>query len=86
MLIGSFGLLILGSEREQLDGATKYCFLNLIGATLFLLTIGYLYGLFGTLNMADIAVKSAQMEGNGILLTIASLFVVAFAMKAAAFP
>ncbi|WP_058633397.1 proton-conducting transporter membrane subunit [Aureimonas ureilytica] len=86
MLIGSFGLLILGSEREQLDGATKYCFLNLIGATLFLLTIGYLYGVFGTLNMADIAVKSAALEGNGVLLTIASLFLVAFSMKAAAFP
>nr|WP_246393166.1 monovalent cation/H+ antiporter subunit D [Aureimonas pseudogalii] len=86
LLIGSFGLLILGSEREQLDGATKYCFLNLIGATLFLLTVGYLYGVFGTLNMADIAVKSAQLEGTGVLLTIASLFLVAFSMKAAAFP
>ncbi|MBB3951530.1 proton-conducting transporter membrane subunit [Aureimonas jatrophae] len=86
MLIGSFGLLILGSEREQLDGATKYGFLNLLGATLFLLTIGYCYGVFGTLNMADIALKSASLEGNGVLLTIASLFLVAFSMKAAAFP
>ncbi|WP_062014441.1 proton-conducting transporter membrane subunit [Aureimonas sp. AU4] len=86
MLIGSFGLLILGSEREQLDGATKYGFLNLIGATLFLLSIGYCYGVFGTLNMADIALKSASLEGNGVLLTIASLFLVAFSMKAAAFP
>nr|WP_244492178.1 proton-conducting transporter membrane subunit [Aureimonas sp. AU12] len=86
LLIGSFGLLILGSEREQLDGATKYCFLNLIGATLFLLTTGYLYGVFGTLNMADIALKSAKLEGNGVLLTIASLYLVAFSMKAAAFP
>jgi len=86
MLIGSFGLLILGSEREQLDGATKYCFLNLIGATVFLLTTGYLYGVFGTLNMADIAVKSAGLEGTGILLTIAALYLVAFSAKAAAFP
>lgn len=86
MLIGSFGLLILGSEREQLDGATKYCFLNLIAATIFLLTIGYLYGVFGTLNMADIAVKSAALEGEGALQTIAALFFVAFSMKAAAFP
>ncbi|KAA0972306.1 Na+/H+ antiporter subunit D [Aureimonas fodinaquatilis] len=86
MLIGSFGLLILGSEREQLDGATKYCFLNLIGATVFLLTTGYIYGTFGTLNMADIAVKAAAVEGDGTLLTIAALFLVAFSMKAAAFP
>jgi multicomponent Na+:H+ antiporter subunit D len=35
LLIGSFGLLVLGSEREQLDGATKYAFLNLIATTLF---------------------------------------------------
>nr|WP_244490750.1 proton-conducting transporter membrane subunit [Aureimonas frigidaquae] len=86
MLIGSFGLLILGSEREQLDGATKYCFLNLIGATVFLLTIGYLYGIFGSLNMADIAVKAAAFEGNGTLLTVGALFLVSFSMKAAAFP
>ncbi|MFD2236383.1 proton-conducting transporter membrane subunit [Aureimonas populi] len=86
MLIGSFGLLILGSEREQLDGATKYCFLNLIAATIFLLTTGYLYGIFGTLDMADIAVKAAEMEGQGELQTIAVLFLVAFSMKAAAFP
>ncbi len=86
MLIGSFGLLILGSEREQLDGATKYCFLNLIAATIFLLTTGYLYGVFGTLNMADVAVKSAALEGEGALQTIAVLYLISFSMKAAAFP
>lgn len=86
MLIGSFGLLILGSEREQLDGATKYCFLNFIAATIFLLTVAYVYGVFGTLNMADIAVKSAAMEGEGALQTIAVLFLISFSMKAAAFP
>ncbi|MCQ0989575.1 Na+/H+ antiporter subunit D [Jiella sp. LLJ827] len=86
LLIGSFGLLILGSEHEQLDGATKYCFLNLVATTLFLITTGYLYGLTGTLNMADIAEKAGQMENDGALFTIAVLFLVAFGMKAAAFP
>ncbi len=42
LLISSFGLLILGSEREQLDGATKYAILNLIGTTLFLIAVGIL--------------------------------------------
>ncbi|MCE7028900.1 proton-conducting transporter membrane subunit [Jiella avicenniae] len=86
LLIGSFGLLILGSEHEQLDGATKYCFLNLVATTLFLVTTGYLYGLFGTLNMADIAEKAGRFENDGALLTIAVLYLVAFGMKAAAFP
>ena len=86
LLIGSFGLLILGSEHDQLDGATKYCFLNLIGTTLFLITVGYLYGLFGTLNMADIAMKARAMKSDPTLFTLAVLFFVAFALKAAAFP
>ncbi|QKV18675.1 Na+/H+ antiporter subunit D [Oricola thermophila] len=86
LLIGSFGLLILGSEREQLDGATKYAFLNLIATTLFLLAVAYLYGTFGTLNMADISRKAAAMRETGPLVTIAAMFLFAFAMKAAAFP
>ncbi|MCB8837839.1 proton-conducting transporter membrane subunit [Aurantimonas sp. VKM B-3413] len=86
LLIGSFGLLILGSEHEQLDGATKYCFLNLVGTTLFLIATGYLYGIFGTLNMADIAQKAATMKSDGVITTLAVLYLVSFAMKAAAFP
>ena len=86
LLIGSFGLLILGSEHEQLDGATKYCFLNLVGTTLFLITTAYLYGVFGTLNMADIAAKAATMEGDSAVTIIAVMYLVAFALKAAAFP
>lgn len=86
LLLGSFGLLILGSRRDQLDGATKYAFLNLIATTLFLVAVAYVYGLFGTLNMADIARKAALMDDVGPRLTIAALFFFAFAMKAAAFP
>ncbi|MCI5073543.1 Na+/H+ antiporter subunit D [Oricola sp.] len=86
LLIGSFGLLVLGSEREQLDGATKYALLNLVATTLFLLAVAYLYGTLGTLNMADIARKVAERRDAGPLFTIAAMFLFAFAMKAAAFP
>ena len=86
LLIGSFGLLILGSQHDQLDGATKYCFLNLVGTTLFLITVGYLYGVFGTLNMADIAIKARAMGSDATLFTLAVLFFVSFSLKAAAFP
>ena len=37
---------------------SKYGFLNLVATTLFLITTGYLYGIFGTLNMADTAAKA----------------------------
>jgi len=86
LLISSFGLLVLGSRRAQLDGAVKYAFLNLIATTLFLVATGYLYGLFGTLNMADIAIKASELRGTAPLMTLVTLFLLAFAMKAAAFP
>jgi MFS family permease len=86
LLISSFGLLVLGSERAQLDGGVKYAFLNLIATTLFLVATGYLYGLFGTLNMADIASRRSELRGTAPLMTLVTLFLLAFAMKAAAFP
>ena len=86
LLIASFGLLILGSEKPQLDGATKYAFPNLVATTLFLIATGYLYGTFGTLNMADIARKASDLRDTGPLMTLAALYLFAFGMKAAAFP
>lgn len=85
-LISSFGLLVLGSERKQLDGTMKYAILNLIATTLFLITVALLYGAFGTLNMADIARKASQLRDTAPLTTLAALFLLAFGMKAAAFP
>ncbi|WP_367715407.1 Na+/H+ antiporter subunit D [Nitratireductor sp. GISD-1A_MAKvit] len=85
-LISSFGLLILGSTDRQLDGATKYAILNLVGTTLFLTATAYLYGTFGTLNMADIARRADAVRETGPLMTLAVLYLLAFGMKAAAFP
>ncbi|MCB1463838.1 MAG: Na+/H+ antiporter subunit D [Nitratireductor sp.] len=86
LLISSFGLIVLGSEKAQLDGAIKYAFLNLIGTTLFLIATGYLYGAFGTLNMADITRMAATPPADAPVRTIVVLYLFAFAMKAAAFP
>src|SRR5690606_23552812 len=55
MLIASFVLIALGGERAQLDGATKYVSLNMLSSTLFLSALGILYGMAGTLNMADLS-------------------------------
>ncbi|PCJ95656.1 MAG: Na+/H+ antiporter subunit D [Hyphomicrobiales bacterium] len=86
LLIASFGLLILGNERPQLDGAVKYALLNLVATTLFLIATAYLYALVGTLNMADIAVRVRMLPEGAPINTIVALYLVAFSMKAAAFP
>lgn len=86
LLISSFGMLTLGSSRAQLDGGLKYAILNLLATTFFLIAVGYTYGVFGTLNMADLARKAAVFDEVAPLYTIAAMFTFAFAMKAAAFP
>ncbi len=86
VLISSFGLIVLGSRQRQLDGAVKYAFLNFLATTLFLVATGYLYGIVGTLNMADIPARVAGLDDTRPVLTIALLYCLAFGMKAAVFP
>ena len=86
LLVASFALLTLGGERAQMEGAIKYVTLNLLSSILLLAGVGLTYGLFGSLNMADLADKFGQVEETGLLTTVGMLFLVAFAIKAAAFP
>lgn len=86
MLISSFGLLVQGGTREQLDAGVKYVVLNLLVTTLFLLGVGFLYGMTGTLNMADLALALPQIENRGLVSALAMLFLLAFGAKAAVFP
>src|SRR5690606_24454314 len=85
MLIASFGLIILGGRPIQIDGAVKYGFLNFLATSFFLLALGLTYGLLGTLNMADI-LRLAPLANPAALAGIAALLLLAFGMKAAAFP
>jgi multicomponent Na+:H+ antiporter subunit D len=86
LLISSFVLLSLGSERPQLEGAVKYVTINLLSSMLFLAAVGLLYGMTGTMNLADLAVKLRETERPGLLLIPAALLLGAFGIKAAAFP
>jgi multicomponent Na+:H+ antiporter subunit D len=86
MLMASFILLALGGERAQMEGAIKYVTLNLLSSALFLAAVGMLYGVTGTLNMADLAQKLKSAPGHGITTTIGMLFLAAFGIKAAVFP
>ncbi|HMO51409.1 MAG TPA: Na+/H+ antiporter subunit D [Kiritimatiellia bacterium] len=86
MLMASFVLLALGGERPQLEGAIKYVALNFLASALFLAAVGILYGLTGTLNMADLALVLRGSEDPGLITTVSMLFLVAFGIKAAIFP
>ncbi len=86
MLIASFILLALGNSKNQLQGALKYVFINLFSSLVFLFGVAMLYGMTGTLNMADLAVRLPEVENTGLVTTVAMIFMVSFGIKAAVFP
>ena len=86
MVIASFGLIALGGDDRQVDGSVKYVVLNLIATTVLLIAIGLLYGIAGTLNMADLARVVPDHPDQGLLMAVAAMFLLAFGMKAAVFP
>ncbi len=86
MLMASFGLLVIGQKREQFDGGVKYVMINLFSTLLFITGLALLYGITGTLNMADLHLKVQQTADKGLLTAIAAIFMTAFGIKAGIFP
>ncbi len=86
ILMSSFVLLSVKGSREQLEGGIKYVALNLFSSVIFLCAAGLIYGLFGTLNLADLSVKVAENIEDPRVHTFALMLWIAFAIKAAIFP
>ncbi|MEX0928549.1 MAG: proton-conducting transporter membrane subunit, partial [Balneolales bacterium] len=70
MLISSFVLLALGNEKTQMEGAIKYVIINIISSAFLLAGTGLMYGMFGTLNMADLANRVADFESPGMVTAV----------------
>jgi len=85
MLIASYALIVIGGEKAQLREALKYILLNVIGSTLFVVSIAYLYAAVGTLNLAHLSERVADAGQGGILTVIAALLLIVFALKAGLF-
>lgn len=86
LLMASYVLIVLGGEKKQLRESIKYILVNVISSALFVITIALLYSVVGTVSMADIAVKVAEIGQPGILTVIAILFLLVFGIKGALFP
>ena len=86
IIITSFVLLTIGGEKAQLEGAVKYFTLNILASVVFLTAIAILYGLTGSLNMADLAGKVAAVENRTLVQVNALLFLIGFGIKSAVFP
>lgn len=88
LLLASYGLLVHGAGLERVRAGLAYVILNLTGSALFLVALALIYGMLGTLNLADMAVVLPQLpeRDHAVVRTAFALLVAVFALKAALLP
>lgn len=86
MLMSSYVLIVLGGTKAQLRESLKYVIVNVLSSAFFVIAVAYLYSTVGTLNMAHLSERIAEVNQPGIISVIAIAFLVVFALKGAIFP
>lgn len=88
LLIASYGLLLHAPHARRTRAAFHYVAVNLAGSALFLVAVGVLYGVTGTLSLGDLALRVAQLSAGEAQLARAAggMLLAVFLLKAAALP
>lgn len=88
LLAASYGLILHGSGRARVSSGLHYISINLLASSLFLIGTALIYGVTGTLNMADLALKIPLVPeaDRGLLHAGAAILAVAFLAKAGMWP
>jgi multicomponent K+:H+ antiporter subunit D len=88
MLAASYGLALHGSGAPRVRAGLHYIVVNLTASLLFLVGVSMIYGVAGTLNMADLAARipAVAVEDRALVETGAAILGVAFLIKAAMWP
>ena len=88
LLAASYGLLLHGPGRQRVGAGLHYIAINLVASSFFLVGAAMLYGVTGTLNMADLAVRIPEVAAQDQAMLHAGVAVLgmAFLTKAAVWP
>ncbi len=88
MLAASYGLVLHGSGEKRIRAGLGYIAVNLTASLLFLVGVAVIYGVAGTLNMADLAARIPDIaaQDRGLFHTGAAVLAIAFLIKSAAWP
>jgi len=84
--LSSYALIAMGGQRKALTASFQYLIMGTIGATFFLIGVGLLYMITGTLNLADLQTRIPQIQDSRPLLAAFAFITVGLALKAALFP
>src|SRR5690606_35019649 len=88
LLAASYGLAMHGSGRARVSAGLHYVAVNLVASFLLLIATAMLYGVTGSLNMADVAARAGELGGpdRRLFESGAAILGIAFLIKAAAWP
>ncbi len=84
--LSTYVLIAMGRDRRALLAAYQYLILGSIGATFYIIGVGIIYTLTGTLNFADLAARIPEIEQTRSILAAAAFIVVGISLKFALFP
>lgn len=84
-MISAYVLSVYGEERKQIGGALIFAVVNLLGSFLFLIAVGAMYHVTGTLDMRAIAARFDEVEPASAIMIAVTIFV-AFGVKLGLFP
>ena len=85
LLSASYVLLTLGGTGERIRAGVTYIIVSLVSSLFFLSAIALIYGATGTVNIAQLSVRIAELPQN-VQLILHLLLLIAFGIKAAIFP
>jgi multicomponent Na+:H+ antiporter subunit D len=84
--LASYVLVAGGPDRRALPAVFKYLIMGTIGATFYLIGVGLVYMMTGTLNLADMELRIHEVADQRPILVAAGFITVGLALKAALFP
>ncbi len=86
--LASVALVAMGAHKDKqaLVAAYNYLIIGAVGATLYVIGVGLLYGITGTLNMADLTNRISDLNNNRALIAGFGFMIIGIMVKAAVFP
>jgi len=85
LLVASYVLITLGGTEARIRAGTTYIVVSLVSSMLFLASIAMIYGAVGTVNIAQISLRMAEIPID-VQIILHIMLLVAFGIKAAVFP
>jgi len=84
--LSSYAMIAIGRDRRSLYAAFKYLIFGTVGASFILISVGLLYVVTGTLNIADLSQQLSDAENTSTITTAFVFFIIGISLKAAIFP